>query len=298
MHRFKHEKKNATLSRQLHAHQTNKKQNEKHTLYITPHEGVSNHFWHFMMGEFLPIMYVILKHNYKVVYLKKSKKDLDFPLHSFYDEVCKNAHVELHITDKIQPNQHYITPLNWDWQNRKEEAKLLWITRYLKKWATTSACHQRNNTCVVQDRSNAKALDDFYKHYANSRIKRKIYGAKRRHITNLEDVANRIQRDEALSLSVTYVHKDPKTLKEQIQQYVCANHLILGHGAGMVHTLWMQPNSHVIEIIPRSKFEVHDGAVQGAKRLCKILNFGLNRIIVEKTHSVVDVSKVLQLLKA
>lgn len=66
----------------------------------------------------------------------------------------------------------------------------------------------------------------------------------------------------------------------------------------MVHTLWMQPNSHVIEIIPRSKFEVHDGAVQGAKRLCKILNFGLNRIIVEKTHSVVDVSKVLQLLKA
>lgn len=296
MNRVLTRKQHASISQPTHAKQTQHK--KKNVLYITPSEGVSNHFWHFMMGEFLPIMYVILKHNFKVVYLKKTKKDLEFPLHSFYDEVCKDAHVELHITDEDHPNQHYITPLNWDWKNQKEETKLLWITRYLKKWATTSTCNQKINTCVVQDRNNAKSLDEFYKHYTTRLVKRKTYGTKRRHITNLEDVANRIQSDNALALSVTYVHEDPKTLKEQIQHYLCANHLVLGHGAGMVHMLWMQPNSRVIEIMPQKKFDVHDGAVQGAKRLCNLLNFELKRIVVDKEHCDVDVSKVLQLLKS
>jgi len=70
----------------------------------------------------------------------------------------------------------------------------------------------------------------------------------------------------------------------------------MGHGTGMVHMLWMQPKSRVIEIMPQ--YDIHDGAVQGAKRLCNLLNFELKRIVVDKEHCEVDVSKVLQLLKS
>lgn len=269
--------------------------NTEKVIYIKAHEGVSNHFWHFMMGEFLPIMYVILKGKYKTVYLKKSKSDIDFPLNAFYHEVCEDMNITLHITNEEYPGKQYITPLNWDWKNRKEEYKLLWITRYLKHWAQKD-CRSKQ-ICVVQDRSNSTSLDTFYLNYKNSPVKRKIYGAKRRHITNLKEVVEHIRNDETLHLQVKYNDTDSNTLKEQIQQYVCAKTLILGHGAGMVHMLWMQPRSRVIEIIPQSKFDVHDGAVQGAKRLCKLLKFKLERIVVDKEHIDVNVDDVIKLVK-
>lgn len=268
-------------------------------LYITPHHDVSNHFWHFMMGEFLPIMYVILKHKYKIVYLLKSKEDIPFPLNAFYYEVCKDAKVELHITDEELPDVQYIAPLNWDWKNRKEEYKLLWISRYLKKWASSTTCNTKIKTCVVQDRCNTRILDNFYKQYESHTnpigAKRKIYGATRRHITNLKEVADKIQQEKQ-SLCVNYYQTDISSLRDQIQKYMCANDLILGHGAGMVHILWMQPKSRVIEIIPKSKYEIQDGAVQGARRLCKLLKFKLKRIVVENVHSKVNTQEVLDLI--
>ena len=296
----------AKANANANAKQARRSDADAKVLHIRPPSGVSNHFWHFMMGEFLPIMYVILKHRYKVVYVHKPTGDLGFPLHAFYHEVCNDANVELHITDASHPPAtQYVTPLNWDWANQHEESKLLWVSQYLKRWAsphtTTTTCADEppeRTTWVVQDRSNAQPLDDFYKQYkmASKLVKRKVYGATRRQITNLKAVANRIRRtttNGTLPVSVHYYDTDAHTLKEQIQQYSCANRLILGHGAGMVHMLWMQPDSKVIEIVPRHKFEQKNGAVQGATRLCKILKFDLKQIVVDTNHCSVDIPQIL-----
>ena len=81
-------------------------------------------------------------------------------------------------------------------------------------------------------------------------------------------------------MDIRVVSDDGKTLKEQIQTYLDASILVLGHGAGMVHTMWMKPHSKVLEIIPEDKTKQKDGAVQGLLRLTKIFHFQLERIMV------------------
>ena len=268
-------------------------------LYIKAPPNVSQHFWHFMMGEFLPVLYVVFKHNYTNVHLVKDKPKTRFPLNSFYQEVCVSQGVTFTISSTPKKGTPYITPLNWDWCSHKEQHKLLWITRYLKQWAMQQTASVQNprprRLCIVQDRQNTTVLDKYYKDNETLPM-RKSYGSTRRQITNLNNVAQRLQLHYGNTMTVQLLKSDTYTLQQQIMQYVHANVLVLGHGAGMVHLLWMKPRTCVVEIIPRQKEADQNGAVQGCRRLCRILQFRLQRIIVREVKDVVRVKDVIQCL--
>ena len=270
-------------------------------LYIKAPSNVSQHFWHFMMGECLPVLYVVLKHSYTNVHLVKEEHTTTFPLNSFYHEVCASHGIQILISSTPQKGTKYITPLNWDWHNNGEEHKLLWIARHLKRWATKGAPAKKKTSshvrlCVVQDRQNTSVLDKYYRD-TETLPKRKIYGSERRQITNLKNVAQRLQQHYGNAMEVQLLGSETLTLQQQINQYVNANLLVLGHGAGMLHLLWMRPRTCVVEIMPRTKQKNNDGAVQGCKRLCRMLGFLLRRIIVRDVKDTVRVDDVLSCVK-
>lgn len=265
------------------------------TLYIKAPPSVSQHFWHFMMGEFLPITYIVFKHKYTHVHLVKAKCKVVFPLNSFYDEVCRSAGVHINISSTPLKGHAYITPLNWDWYNHNEQHKLLWIARYLKRWAVCKTPPPSSSLCIVQDRENSAKLDAYYND-TETLPYRKTYGAQRRRVTNLRNIATAIQKHYGTAMQVRHLGTDSLTLKQQILQYVEANVLVLGHGAGMLHVLWMRPHSHIVEIIPHTQQNDINGAVQGCKRLCKILGFRLERVMTREAHDEASVGDVLACL--
>ena len=120
------------------------------------------------------------------------------------------------------------------------------------------------------------------------------------------------------SAHVEPVWDDGKTLREQIQQYLNADVLVLGHGAGMVHSLWLRERATVIEIVPRAKMKlmvkrrtvrratrratqkrhkyVGQWEVDGLTLLRDIAPRSIRRITVPDAHSKVAVRKVLRCL--
>ena len=52
--------------------------------------------------------------------------------------------------------------------------------------------------------------------------------------------------------TVAFRTDDLVPLTKQIDGYLHASTLILGHGSGMIHILWMKPHSTIIEIIPET----------------------------------------------
>jgi hypothetical protein len=82
---------------------------------------------------------------------------------------------------------------------------------------------------------------------------------------------------------------DTATLRHQIQQYshpaVAA--LVWGHGAGMIHLLWVPTGCRLVEILPCKKvFDRLDanGAAQGALRLARCRGLLLERVVVGTKH--------------
>jgi hypothetical protein len=328
------------------------------TLYIRA-PPVSQHFWHFMMGEFLPVMHLIATHKPDVVYI--SKKETSCPFNSFYSEVTAGTSVRLHISDTEEvgaTHPPYMEPLPWDLQYHGEQHKLLQVVRFLKAWAThpqgarshtpphTHRTHSAKasigiaagHSLIVQERVNTKSMDAYYKKddtrdaRGNVLPNRKQYGAVRRHVTNLADVADALRhiqqpppfqktarslrsyrtpprsrrsprtyygcgRRQQQQQTVRVICDDGMTLKQQIRHYVDANVLVLGHGAGMVQMLWMRPRSVIVEIIPKKKSVEKNGAVQGCKRLTKLLHFALERVVLPNTHGDVNVNQVLNCLR-
>jgi hypothetical protein len=151
----------------------------------------------------------------------------------------------------------------------------------------------------VQLRTNTKALTQYYAKMDTKLVRRKQYGAERRCVTNLPTVVDALRA--AGKVHVRAVTDDALTLREQIRQYADARILVLGHGAGMVHALWMHRPLTIVEIINQQKVNVRDGAVQGCRRLVKLLGTKgnparLRRIVVKDTHADVDVSKVVNMV--
>ena len=176
---------------------------------------------------------------------------------------------------------------------------------------------------VVQDRNNLNdSLKDYYEvhHLAPEKnkvmSKRKTYGSVRRHVENLREVSMKCMiktvtylintvypqvadalRDET-QYEVQHIASDDNlTLKQQICQYSSANALVMGHGAGMIHLLWMRPDSTIVEVIPAEKLGHYNGGVQGCLRLATLCEFKLRRLVCEKTHCAIDVGSVVDAVK-
>jgi len=77
-------------------------------------------------------------------------------------------------------------------------------------------------------------------------------GVERRSVPNMQAIARRLEQSRPTALIDTALLNPV----EQIQALAQASTLVAQHGAGLVHMVWMQPNSTVVEILPPSTDDV------------------------------------------
>lgn len=254
----------------------------------------NSHFWHFMMGEFLPVVECIATHRPTTVHLYKA--DTATPFNTFYAELADR--VRIVVTDVRDPAATYLVPPSWDWNHERAHGpRILRAAAWLRQWAGRSSPRPVRTQVLVQQRINVPAVDAYHRTH-DTLPKRQTYGAVRRCVTNLDAVAEALRAaSDAKHTEVRMVTDDDKTLREQIRQYADANVLVLGHGAGMVHQLWMPPRTTVVEIIPREKYRFKDKAVQGCVRLAKLRGCACVRIVCDKAITSVDPMEVVRRVK-
>ena len=284
-----------------------------------------------MMGEFLPVLYIILTHverrnkNHKthVQVVMSNPKYLDSPLNSFYKEI-EGIYDNKRLTIEVTPTERAIKACKsvhtysskdyhrWDWQwghwdwtdwvqftprqkrkhIRDEQKRLLYVVKTLKDWARkglhTSTSDTDTLTCIFQIRQDAE--NSKLVRYLNS-VSDKDSGQKRRCIVNLRKLATEVKESltsDNKHIKVQIVSDDGNTLKQQIRTYLDAHILVLGHGAGCLHTIWMQPNCRVLELISEMKSKVSDGAVNGLMRMSRFFGFDLQRMVVNSEICTLD----------
>ena len=294
-------------------------------IYLSP--VISQHFWHFFMGEFLPVVaYVLLQEKsspnakanavspplFRTSYIVH-KADIDSPFNAFYRELGIQV---VHTSDE-QCKTHLTKDIRrWDGQHPQgvppnDRGRARCAVDWLCRWASTtptqplpqslshrsrrSRRQRRTNqsnvpssptSIVVQIRKDQPQHTHYFQHQQhhlpkNTALhhKRKTYGAQRRSVPNLgTEVADALRErfvptpptshTSTPSLTsptlphLSVVWDDGKSLREQIQQYHNADVLVLGHGAGMVHALWLRPGAVVVEIVPREKMRLMKTTVQ------------------------------------
>ena len=106
---------------------------------------------------------------------------------------------------------------------------------------------KNNYDIIIQIRKDTKSLTNYFK---KANICTNNYGAKKRAVRDLDKLQDIFTKYNVKSyLSTT----DGLHLFLQIYPYINKKNIILGHGAGMVFTLFMENNSKVIEILPHEK---------------------------------------------
>ena len=259
------------------------------TLHIALNPNVSSHFWHMMMGEYFPVLDTVLDEAMRWKRLPKRVM--------LYADRQRLASLESRRSHRC-----------WDWSNGTvgQQERLRRVAEVLKRWASSKAStskasppHTTPLHIVVQTRIAHPTLTTFYQNNAPTPNRLATYGKDRRSVDNLDDVVDALKNTLTPTPTVTLVHDDAKPLRTQIQSYLHADVLVLGHGAGMVHTMWLKPGALVVEIIPRKKHaDTTHGAVHGCRRLSEVFGFRLEQIVVDGAHSMVDVAKVVEVVEA
>ena len=247
------------------------------SIVINVKNNKTSHFWHFMMGEFLPIVFIIARLQPKVVILYNKNRKWG----NLFDNFYKELGVEIVFSNKIGGKIRKINYNKWDYKwNEIGKFKCKFAVNYLKYLAIKKYGFEReqSNDVLVQYRINKEELDIFYKKtYGNSGFA--SYGANRRKFFGMDKL------NEFLP-NIKYVNTDGLPILEQISKYINHNKIILEHGAGMFFTLFMNKNSRILEFIPPKKIVIKNGAVQGLRRISNLLKFHLRRIIVANKTSV------------
>lgn len=246
-------------------------------------DDVCQHFWHFVMGEFLPIIYILQDIKPSKVYLFNSKRDWNSPFDKFYHELNFNI-----VMTNCKPKESQFYKYNkWDFTwNDTDCEKCLKSVEYLKKLVIESdypICNQ--DKVLVHYRICNEELKQYYKQ-TYKKIKNekgvifsKQYGSEKRKIKNMECISNYLANTK-------FVNSDNKPMLHQISDYINQDKLILEHGAGMFFVLFMNNNSNIIEIKTSSSNKTKNGAVDGLKRICSLKKNNLQQLIVKDNSSI------------
>lgn len=232
--------------------------------------NVRGHFWHFMMGEFLPIVFIIARLKPKVTILYNRHRKWNTTFDKFYKEL--NTKI---IYTNIPSNLPKINYKKWDYRwDKVEQFKCKYAIHYLKKLAKKKY-YLKNNKKICLYRASNKKINEFTN---------ENFGAGRRKFMDLDKLKNYFG-------NLNYINCDGQPILKQITNFTKCNRMILEHGAGMVFCLFLNKHSKIIEIITPEKNGrkgKNDGAVQGLKRISKLNNFNLRRIIIPNKTSILQ----------
>lgn len=275
------------------------------TILINVHNEYCKHFWHFMMGELMPIVSIICKTKAFKIYLYNPKRKWGKAFDKFYMDMCDNKTIKINfINDKTMfkkdIKEFNIKNDKWDWEWTTKDKKrfnqaIKWLTKetlkYMKSINTKYLSPTlRRHDCLIQIRKDilplTKYFRDEYPNIKNTVMDVKTYGAARRSIKDFHKIKKELKKYNILSKIVTH---DGKHLYKQIFYYINKKQLWLVHGAGMFFSIFMKDKSNIVEIIPSAKMNEFNGAAQGLTRIGILKKFHIERIVIENNKSIYSV---------
>ena len=171
------------------------------------------------------------------------------------------------------------------------------VREWLLRWATAppdgvvSETTRRRVVMIQVRTADPSAVAYFVDHKQKGGTR--LYGSHKRNVTNLSEVAERLQRDRRLIVRVA--SPDALSLREQIRMHHDVDVFVWGHGAGMVHMLWMRPSGLAIEISPARESESYGLLVpphHGGAMIAEAASLQHRDVWVESEHVPVDVREV------
>jgi hypothetical protein len=234
----------------------------------------STHFWHQIMGEFMPVVSIIAKEKPQKVYLVNSRRSWKAPFDKFYLELG----VEIIFRNKINSLEKLPTFTYKSWEygwDQNSYKKCMLAVEYLKSLIQPNIL--KEDRILVQYRDSNKELEEYF-HRNFSGIK-KTYGTNRRFFKDMKKINTIIPETE-------YIFADNEPLLSQIRPYLNKDKLIIEHGAGMFFVFFMKENSKIIEILTPEKFKTKQNADQSLRRICKNRNNILERVVVPNKGSI------------
>lgn len=205
-------------------------------------QGSVEHFYHFMLGYFVPV--VLWQH-------KSGQSDFAVrdcgPMNPWFNLLQADTKIEF-----LAPGvmlQRTLThrqeqQVFWDWDNptRFHSKSLSAVSEIIRSRASNLPAHSDDSTKRITILVRGKGPDFYHAE------KTEVYGSgsELRSIPNLSDLAI------ALESFGTVKFIDAATLSpaEQVQEFMHTDILIAQHGAGLSNILWMPSGATVIEIQP------------------------------------------------
>jgi len=237
----------------------------------------TQHFWHFMMGELLPIVSQITRNPLvSSIVLHSQRKWYANPFDHFFDELAASmpgikgrhsfnvSHVEVskgsfeaavQIPDIVYRERRafqgaaFVHHCAWDSGTISLQSQRAFrqSAAFLRTLATTQTRPVVPYDQIIQMRIDDPVLKQYFAtHSAGS----STYGAGKRYVPGFNDFAQEVRR--FFGSRVGIISGDGLPLLDQIHPYLSATTLLSTHGAGMVHALWMPPSSTVVELVPAS----------------------------------------------
>jgi hypothetical protein len=247
----------------------------------------SHHFWHFMMGEFIPLCYLFSTKpkDTKWILFHPTRNWGGGIFDSFYKELSTNG-VNIKLVNKQTEKfvSHVGFHEEWDftWGDGGMERCKQGV-QFIKKLSTDgiavdiTATPSRGWLC--QYRGLNKKIKEYF---MNANVGSRTYGTDKRQFFDVMDIHLHVSED------IYYRYSDDKSLFEQIREYTQGHvNIILEHGAGMVMILFMTwGEGSVLELITPRKFKSINGAEQGCVRICQLVDKKLHRVVIENKQSV------------
>lgn len=254
------------------------------------------HFWHFMMGEFLPIVYLAITSGVKNIYLYNPVRKWNLAFDRFYKDIEKDNLKfyfvnNMNLKRKVDKTEFiYYKPWDKYWINSdlsvsKCQAVIKWLKINTINYCKTNEIKLEKMDVIIQLRKTNSNLSNYFKHIKIGTLK---YGACKR---NYKDMNILKDYYSELNLSIKECYSDNMHLYKQIYEYLYHDKLVLAHGAGMFFILFMNNNSKIIEIMPGELAIQNKPAVQSIIRLCKLKNSNFKRVILENNESITKLCK-------
>lgn len=235
-----------------------------------------HHFWHFMMGEFLPICYLFSKYrDSSFVLYNPNRKWGDGVFDSFFTEMD----VDVSFSNSISDDCIALEYSSWDfeWVNKDEMDKCRKSVEYIKG-LIEEVDEIKTNTILCQYRGVDERMRRYFK---DAKMGSSNYGADKRKFLDVDKIHLHVDTD------VVYINSDGESFLSQVKRYsIGYNNILLEHGAGMVFILFIKTHSNVVEIITPQKNNSKNGAEQGCRRLCQLMENRLHRIVIENKCSI------------
>ncbi len=264
-------------------------------LQIYNRNGSTQHYYHYLLGYLMPLCI-----NWERVKTEHGNSIFNVRSCALMDRITKELNFNnLNIIDfdpsvidsldeYLKINYNNVIELNgYDFPTHYNTAMFSNFKNFV--FERLSITKTASNKVLIIDRL---PPDPFYLS-DRSEYKNASAGTDRRSIPNMYAIKEAV---ETIFENVEFVTLEHMTLKQQVQLFNESKIIIAQHGASLANLIWANPDTTVIEIIPRPMLGLIS-VFDFFGDLCRVLNLTHQVVVQENYHSEIDVNYFMSELK-